>query len=127
MRNLILSLITCCASFGCSSDHPAASSDAALDGAFSECKHVGAELCAKLYACRTPAEITQLGLPPDEAGCVAQQNTNCGAAKPGFCKGAAETSETAASACADELHGFTCAQFDAPTSTGPCKQGLCAP
>lgn len=104
----------------CSSLQPTPLPDASVRvGA--QCERVGTELCAKLFACGTPMGYA------DEASCVAQQNSACEIAKPGFCKGAIETSEAAAGACADSLHAMTCSELAMPTSSGPCKEMLCAP
>ena len=82
-------------------------------------------MAAKVYACWTAQEIMQQGFGPDQASCVTTENATCASQEPGYCKGKAELSETAAASCADSLHADTCTDFNTATG-GPCKT-MCAP
>ena len=64
----------------------------------------------------------------EEAECIAQENTDCGAAtpSPGFCKGAPQTSAAVVVACATDLSAMTCDQFTQPAPANDvCKTQLC--
>src|SRR5512142_1652209 len=79
-------------------------------GATTACESVGTAFCAKAYSCLSPTGIAALQLPPTEAECLTSQNADCSARAPapGFCKGSAQVSESAANACAAELQQMSC-------------------
>ena len=108
-------------SFACGSSSP--TTDPA-----DACNSVGVSLCAKVYACYDADQIAGFGYPATQDECVTQQNASCTGAtpEPGFCKGSTQVSASAATACSDELDAQSCTDFETPTSTGACKQGLCA-
>lgn len=119
-------LVALAACGGSSSSQPDAATASAATQA---CNSVGTSLCHQFYACYSASDIAGLGLPATEVECVTQENSGCTSdpAKPGYCKGSAQTSTAMAMACSAELAGLTCAQFKQPTSSGVCKTELCAP
>jgi hypothetical protein len=107
----------------CGSD---ASTSADAASAVAACQSVGTSFCERMYACYTAAEIAGFQLPTTQAECVTQENANCTMAtpEPGYCKGTAQTSATAATMCSAELTALTCDQLKQPAS-GVCKTDLC--
>ena len=79
-----------------------------------------------MYACYSATDIAGFQLPATQAECVTQSNANCMLAtpEPGYCKGAAQTSASAATMCSAELSALTCDQLRQPAS-GVCKTELC--
>ncbi|HEX4449678.1 MAG TPA: hypothetical protein VH143_02355 [Kofleriaceae bacterium] len=118
-----LFVVACNGSSSSTSDAPAASGDVQA------CDAVGSAYCARAYACLSADQLVQYQLPATQAECVDQENANCGSAtpEPGFCKGAAQTSAQAATACAADLNGTSCSDFTQPASgSDVCKTELCA-
>lgn len=98
-------------------------------GGAAACVHLGAVFCHQLYACYSADDRLSEGLPATEAECVTAMNAHCGDAtpSPGYCKGSPELSEMAATDCATDLDGMTCAQFTGtPPPDDVCKHHLCA-
>lgn len=91
------------------------------------CESVGINLCAKVYSCYSGSDIADMQYPPTQAECVTQMNADCGSAAPtpGYCKGSPQTSAQAATACATELDGLSCTEFEQPSGSGACKTELC--
>lgn len=128
MSKLLLSLscVVACGSSSSSPDAPGTSDSAA---AIAACQAVGTAYCARAYACYTPDQLAGFQLPATQAECETQENTGCTGVSPapGFCKGDAQTSTQAATACAADLDGQTCDQFTMPASgSDVCKAQLCA-
>ena len=122
-RCLALTLGLATTACGSSSSSPPDASTAAV-----ACEQVGVALCHQFYACYTASERDGFQLPATEAECVTMDNANCGESKPGYCKGAAQTSAANATACAADLSGMTCTQFKGTPPAGDvCKTQLCAP
>ena len=118
----IVLLAAACGSSSSSSSPDAPSAAAAA------CQSVGSAYCARAYACLTPDQLSAFQLPATQAECVTQENANCtGAApEPGFCKGSPQTSAQAATACAADLNGQSCAEFTGSASgSDVCKTQLC--
>jgi hypothetical protein len=112
----------------CGSSSSSSSSPDAASPAIAACQAVGSAYCGRAYACLTPEQLAAFQLPPTEAGCVTQENASCTGAspEPGFCKGTPQTSAQAATACAADLNGQTCAQFTGSASgSDVCKTQLC--
>jgi hypothetical protein len=99
----------------------------APSSATAACESVGTSFCERMYTCYSAADIAGFQLPATQAGCVTQENANCGAAtpEPGYCKGTAQTSTANATSCSAELSALTCAELMQPSS-GVCKTQLCA-
>jgi hypothetical protein len=107
----------------------ACTSSASTDDDVTACESVGSAYCARAYACLSADQLSQYQLPATQAECVTQENANCGSAtvSPGFCKGAAQTSGSAANACASSLDAESCSDFTSTTtSDDACKTELCA-
>ena len=111
----------------CGSSTSPATPDA-TDAADAACVSVGKSFCQKMYACYQPSDSSSFGLPATEAECETEQNASCDASppEPGYCKGAAQTSDANATACANEFDGYTCDELMQPTGSGACKTQLCA-
>jgi hypothetical protein len=103
------------------------SADAGLTGS-EACQAVGTSFCAKMYACYSPADLMGFQLPATEDECVALMNAHCADSMPmpGYCKGHPQASIQAATACAAEFDGLTCAEL-MQTPSGACKTQLCSP
>ncbi len=82
--------------------------------------------CQKMYACYQGSDLASFQLPATEPECETQENANCDANEPAYCKGAAQTSTANATACAAEFNGLTCAELMQPSGSGVCKTQLCA-
>jgi hypothetical protein len=119
-RTSLILLVAACGS-------NATSTDAASSSPVAACQSVGTSFCERMYTCYSAAEIAGFQLPTTEAACVTQENANCTMAtpEPGYCKGTAQTSGSAATMCSAELSALTCDQFKQPAS-GVCKTELCA-
>lgn len=119
---LIILALAACGSSSKSTPDAAATPNAA-------CVALGTDYCQKMYTCYSATDIAGFGLPATQAECVTMENAQCGAAppKPGYCKGSAQASDAAATACANEISGDSCDVWKQPApSTSACKSGLCA-
>jgi hypothetical protein len=114
--------------FAACGDSTTTQSDASAPSALAACQSVGTSFCERMYTCYSATDIAGFQLPPTQAGCVTEENANCGAAtpQPGYCKGTAQTSTSVATMCSAELSALTCAELMQPAS-GVCKTQLCAP
>ncbi|HEY1815474.1 MAG TPA: hypothetical protein VGG74_24165 [Kofleriaceae bacterium] len=105
------------------------STDASVSPDVAACQAVGSAYCARAYACLTSDQLTAYQLPATQAECVTQENADCGSAmpEPGYCKGNAQTSASAATACAADLNATSCTDFmGTPSGSDVCKTQLCA-
>ena len=122
----LLGIVVVLASCGGSSPDPL---DAAVAADIAACEAVGTAYCQQAYACFTAAQLAGYQLPATQAECVTMENSQCdlAAPEPGFCKGSTQTSTATATACAADLSGMTCDEFDqAPPANDVCKTQLCA-
>ena len=81
------------------------------------CDQLVEATCGRFYACLTAAEISAAGLPPTEAQCITQRQTQLGCAAQTV-ESTCDTGETyhadKAGACVDEFQALECAQIRDP-------------
>lgn len=97
------------------------------------CEDAQANLCERLYACYTPAELGTLGFPSNEAACVTMLQESEGCArqtKENTCVGNAHYHADQASTCVDQITGLACSQVRDPNlslnSVAPACGKVCA-
>ena len=97
------------------------------------CEDSQANLCERLYACYTPAELASLGFPANEAACVTQLQSSQGCASQtasNACTGNERYHPDQASACIDQISGLACSQVRDPdlvlTTAAPACAKVCA-
>ena len=97
------------------------------------CEESQANLCERLYACYTPAELGELGFPSNEAACVTRLQASEGCAQQteqNTCTGNARYQADQASTCVDQITGLACSQVRDPnlvlTSAAPACGKVCA-
>jgi hypothetical protein len=97
------------------------------------CEDLQANLCERLYACYTPAELAQLGFPTNEAACTTQLQASEGCANQttaNVCTGNERFHPTMANQCLDQISGLACSQVRNPdlvlTSAAPACGKVCA-
>jgi len=81
------------------------------------CEDAQANLCERLYACYTPAELASLGFPSNEAACVTKLQESEGCAKQtveNSCTGNAKYSAANANTCVEQITGLACSQVRDP-------------
>jgi hypothetical protein len=78
------------------------------------CEDIEANVCERLYACFTPAELQAANYPPDEAACVSQRQVMKGCANQttaNACVGNEHYHPDQAATCAHQVSGLTCGQI----------------
>lgn len=97
------------------------------------CEDVQANLCERLYACYTPAELASLGFPASEAACVTQLQASEGCANQtasNTCTGNERYHPDQANTCVDQISGLACSQVRDPdlslTTAAPACAKVCA-
>ena len=81
------------------------------------CEHAQSGLCERVYACWTPAKISEEGLPPTEAECVtgAESDKDCAhKTLANACSGSGSYHGEQASLCVDQVSALTCSQLNDP-------------
>jgi hypothetical protein len=96
------------------------------------CEDAQANLCERLYACYTPAELATLGFPSNEAACVTRLQEQQGCAKQtveNSCTGNERYSATNANTCVEQITGLACSQVRDPalvlTAAAPACGKVC--
>jgi hypothetical protein len=77
------------------------------------CEDLQANLCERLYACYTPAELASLGFPSNEAACVTRLQSSEGCASQtltNVCTGNQRFHPDQANLCVDQISGLACSQ-----------------
>jgi hypothetical protein len=81
------------------------------------CEDAQSNLCERLYACYTPAELATLGFPANEAACVTRLQESEGCAKQttqNSCTGNERYSAENANTCVTQISGLACSQVRDP-------------
>lgn len=92
------------------------------------CEDTASAQCERVYACLTPQEITNAGLPSSEAACVTMLQASRGCAAQttkNACTGNAKYNSSEAAKCSDQVEGLACSQvrdpfFDIATEAPAC-------
>ncbi|HEY6177180.1 MAG TPA: hypothetical protein VIX73_22140 [Kofleriaceae bacterium] len=97
------------------------------------CEDLQANLCERLYACYTPAELSSLGFPSNEAACVTQLQSSEGCANQttaNVCTGNERFHAAMANQCLDQITGLACSQVRDPdlvlSTAAPACGKVCA-
>jgi hypothetical protein len=78
------------------------------------CEDIETNVCERLYACFTPAELATANYPADEAACVSQMQAMKGCANQttaNACVGNQHYHPDQAATCAHQVSGLTCGQI----------------
>lgn len=81
------------------------------------CEDAQANLCERLYACYTAAELASLGFPSNEAACVTRLQASEGCANQtaaNTCTGNQRFHPDQANVCVDQISGLACSQVRDP-------------
>ena len=97
------------------------------------CEDLQANMCERIYACYTPAELASLGFPSNEAACVTRLQSSEGCASQtstNVCTGNQRFHPDQANVCVDQISGLACSQvrhpqLDVPTAAPACAK-VCA-
>jgi hypothetical protein len=97
------------------------------------CEESQANLCERIYACYTPAELATLGFPANEPACetMLQAAQGCSAqTADNTCTGNARYHADQASTCVDQITGLACSQVRDPNlslnAAAPACGKICA-
>ena len=78
------------------------------------CEDAQANICERIYACYTPAELAELGFPSNEAACVTMLQGAQGCAQQteaNACTGNEKFHADQADLCIDQISGLSCSQI----------------
>lgn len=81
------------------------------------CEESQANLCERLYACYTPAELGALGFPSNEAACVTMLQASEGCERQtteNTCTGNERYHADQANTCVEQITGLACSQVRDP-------------
>lgn len=93
------------------------------------CEQAQSGLCERVYACFTPAQISEAGLPPTEAECVtgAESDKDCAhKTLANACVGSASYHGDQARLCADQVSALTCSQLSDVDAATPACAKVCS-
>jgi hypothetical protein len=97
------------------------------------CEEAQANMCERLYACYTPAELGAIGFPSNEAACVSMLQASEGCAQQtaqNTCTGNERYHADQANLCVEQITGLACSQVRDPnlvlTVAAPACGKVCA-